>query len=38
MTQAPMEGVLKFTRNLTGVERQALWVFLRSVPAAPTPE
>lgn len=37
-TQAPMEGVIKYTRNLNDVERRALWAFLRSVPPAPTPD
>lgn len=31
----PMAGVTSLTRNMTGVELEALWNFLRSVPAVP---
>jgi mono/diheme cytochrome c family protein len=30
---APMAEVVPYARNLTGVELQALWTYLRSVPA-----
>jgi cytochrome c553 len=34
----PMNGLLAYAQRMTDVEMQALWAYLRSVPAAPTPE
>jgi mono/diheme cytochrome c family protein len=35
---SPMADVVFFARNLTDVEREALWKYLRSLPAAPRPK
>ena len=34
----PMQAVTSFTRNMRDVELEALWTYLRSLPATPTPE
>jgi hypothetical protein len=34
----PMNGLKAFAQRMTDVEMQALWAYLQSVPAAPTPE
>jgi mono/diheme cytochrome c family protein len=34
----PMQAVTGFTRNMSDVELEALWTYLRSLPATPTPE
>jgi mono/diheme cytochrome c family protein len=34
----PMADVVVFARNLTEVEREALWKYLRSLPAVPRPK
>ena len=34
----PMEPVTNFTRNMSDTELQALWSYLQSLPASPTPE
>lgn len=34
----PMEPVTNFTRNMSDTELQALWSYLQSLPATPTPE
>jgi len=33
----PMSLMLPYTRNMTDVERQALWLYLQSVPPVPSP-
>ena len=35
---APMGPVTNFTRNMSDVELEALWMYLRSLPATPTPD
>jgi hypothetical protein len=34
----PMGPVTSFTRNMSETELQALWTYLQSLPATPTPE
>jgi cytochrome c553 len=34
----PMNALMPYAQKMTDVEMQAVWAYLRSVPAAPTPE
>jgi mono/diheme cytochrome c family protein len=34
----PMDGMVPFAQRMTDVELQALWMYLRSLPATPTPD
>jgi hypothetical protein len=33
-----MNGLMAYAQNMTDVEMQALWAFLRSRPPTPSPE
>ncbi len=35
--RAPMSGMMPYARNMTDVELQALWAYLQSLPAKPSP-
>jgi mono/diheme cytochrome c family protein len=38
LVKEPMTLAVKYTKNLTETERQALWTYLQTVPSAPTPQ
>jgi len=36
MLRAPMSSVVRYGKNMTGVEMEALWNYLQSLPPVPS--